>query len=499
MAWQREQDVCTGRGFAGVDANGWCAKFYTWITKNAAAGGPGWYLLRDASNGYSATATPDHTTEEFTVTGHSFKPGDEIEFSTTGTIPSGISSGTNYWCIVVDADTIKVASSLANALNGTATIISNNGTGTLTVGLVGPFIIVADRAAPSNPNDEVKIIKVGYEDSVSSRVNLQHFVSWDATYGNCFGQVSGQRLKTLDSATFAYDFRGNDECLVLQSYIASESTSYPYYGWYTCAVDEWNGLSDFIDGESVIGTTQASITVGASSVQVQLTNSAEAALFTKGHSYFIKNFDTNTQTLHNVQVSYGEVDAIGTADGLPGDEYIRFSTLSPVITNSNVIPSGAKIQPYPLRAVYFDYNWASDRDGYNYRQCQIPFTGFASTTEDEAFYDQSGYIYTGARIDCNLWSIIVSNPNDHDDYIVQRPIVCEYLQPNQSSDSGGMNNTYGTCKNLYLTSDNNISVMQSGRTINSKDYIGIGTAAVIAAMYQSSTSIHILAQHTEEV
>lgn len=47
--YQIESDICTGRGFAGVDADGFLAKFYTWVTKNYASGGPGWYIHDDQS------------------------------------------------------------------------------------------------------------------------------------------------------------------------------------------------------------------------------------------------------------------------------------------------------------------------------------------------------------------------------------------------------------------------------------------------------------------
>lgn len=48
--------------------------------------------------------------------GHEFYTGQKITFSTTGTLPSGLSTGTNYWVIRVDEDYFKVASTLSNAL-----------------------------------------------------------------------------------------------------------------------------------------------------------------------------------------------------------------------------------------------------------------------------------------------------------------------------------------------------------------------------------------------
>jgi hypothetical protein len=69
-----------------------------------------------------------------TITGHPYVVGCKVAASTDGTLPGGLSS-TNYWVIVVDADTIKLASSLAFAVAGTPVDITSaagGGTHTLT-------------------------------------------------------------------------------------------------------------------------------------------------------------------------------------------------------------------------------------------------------------------------------------------------------------------------------------------------------------------------------
>lgn len=54
------------------------------------------------------------------------------QFTTSGGLPSGISALTNYYLIKVSDTQVKVASSLANALAGTAINITTQGTGTHT-------------------------------------------------------------------------------------------------------------------------------------------------------------------------------------------------------------------------------------------------------------------------------------------------------------------------------------------------------------------------------
>jgi len=59
--------------------------------------------------------------------------GTEVEFTTTDTLPAGLSINTKYYLIFQSTTTFKVATSLANALAGTAVDITDTGTGTHTV------------------------------------------------------------------------------------------------------------------------------------------------------------------------------------------------------------------------------------------------------------------------------------------------------------------------------------------------------------------------------
>jgi len=72
-AFQIESGVCNGRGFAAGDANGFLAKFYTWVTKTPAGGGPGWTILRDESGTpVVQVVAVDYTVDEFYLTSHGY-------------------------------------------------------------------------------------------------------------------------------------------------------------------------------------------------------------------------------------------------------------------------------------------------------------------------------------------------------------------------------------------------------------------------------------------
>lgn len=68
-----------------------------------------------------------------TAVAHGFTTGLKVQVSTTTTLPAGLAAVTDYFVIALDADTFKLASSLVNALAGTAVDITDAGTGTHTV------------------------------------------------------------------------------------------------------------------------------------------------------------------------------------------------------------------------------------------------------------------------------------------------------------------------------------------------------------------------------
>ena len=79
-----------------------------------------------------ATSDVNVTANTITEAGHGYVTGLKGQFTTTTTLPAGLSTSTDYFVIKVDADTYKVATTLNNALAGTAVDITDQGTGTHT-------------------------------------------------------------------------------------------------------------------------------------------------------------------------------------------------------------------------------------------------------------------------------------------------------------------------------------------------------------------------------
>lgn len=89
----------------------------------------------DSGNGSMgvSTTTPGTATEvdtadnEVTIPAHGYVTGVAVTLTSTGTLPAGLATATTYYLIVVDENTVKFASSLVNALAGTAIDITNEG------------------------------------------------------------------------------------------------------------------------------------------------------------------------------------------------------------------------------------------------------------------------------------------------------------------------------------------------------------------------------------
>lgn len=78
--------------------------------------------------------TADNTTDRCTAAAHGWNTGDgPIQLTNSGgALPTGLTALTDYYIIKVDANTFQLATSLANALAGTAVNFTTDGTGTQT-------------------------------------------------------------------------------------------------------------------------------------------------------------------------------------------------------------------------------------------------------------------------------------------------------------------------------------------------------------------------------
>lgn len=95
------------------------------------------WTVSTPSNKTFEDADVDTTTDVITIASHGFTTGVKTRLTTDGVLPTGLAAATDYWIIVLTANTFALAASYANALAGTKVdITAAAGGGTHTVAIV---------------------------------------------------------------------------------------------------------------------------------------------------------------------------------------------------------------------------------------------------------------------------------------------------------------------------------------------------------------------------
>lgn len=150
------------------------------------------YFIVKGSNGSSytnfATTDVDTATEQITVT-QSFQTSDPILFKSTGTLPAGLTAATTYYAIRVSSTVIKVATTIANSVAGTAINLTSVGSGTHSIGHSGFFDTVSGTQEYPLPADLMKFVRVEHRQSGST--NEDDFLSLQTL------NISNDRVRTF--------------------------------------------------------------------------------------------------------------------------------------------------------------------------------------------------------------------------------------------------------------------------------------------------------------
>lgn len=106
-------------------------------------------------------------TGTITSTAHGLFQGQLVTLTTTGSLPTGLSTSTTYYVIYLTANTFQLASTAANALAGTPIVPTGAGTGTNTVvvtALAGGSVQLQksnDGVNPVNDGSSVSVAATG--------------------------------------------------------------------------------------------------------------------------------------------------------------------------------------------------------------------------------------------------------------------------------------------------------------------------------------------------
>ena len=82
----------------------------------------------DIANSWTSATDVNAGTNRITISGHGYSTGDAVVYNATSA-DTGLVSGTTYYVAVVDANTISLSTTEANALAGTVIVLTGDGAG----------------------------------------------------------------------------------------------------------------------------------------------------------------------------------------------------------------------------------------------------------------------------------------------------------------------------------------------------------------------------------
>lgn len=133
-----------------------------------AAGGEGDDVTATFSGGVDSEMDLDANT--MSIPSHGFYTGLKVAATTSGVLPTGLAA-TDYYAIRVDANTIKLADSQADALAGTAKNLTGEGSGVHTL---TPAALAGGSYKLQGSLDDVVFVDLGVSANITATANFIH-------------------------------------------------------------------------------------------------------------------------------------------------------------------------------------------------------------------------------------------------------------------------------------------------------------------------------------
>lgn len=156
--------------------------------------------------GSTRTFTADVSTDIITLSSSLQQDYMAVTFTSTGTLPTGLSLATTYYLRLQTTTTFKVATSLANAVNAVYVNITGAGTGTHTVTVTN---IVAMQATCKD-NNSGTVYGVDTLGQIWTNTTPGGSAGWMLIAGNTLIQTSGNGVAVWQNYLFAFRSRSID-------------------------------------------------------------------------------------------------------------------------------------------------------------------------------------------------------------------------------------------------------------------------------------------------
>lgn len=316
-----------------------------------------------------------------------------------------------------------------------------------------PYIVVANNEAkffdtthvdvdPNKIDNPHKVVKLTIPTSTAGIVNIECYLWWDNQTQTGYFNWLNYDIPTLDDADFLYDFRGGPRFFSF----GARSTA-----WRHFILTDWDNLSPYTEDPSVASKITSGVTSGTS-VKVYVPDNS---IYTTGYPYFI--FDANG--VENIN------QAVIESKGNDGADYVVLNELT---------------QNFAADSVLCEYlhrysAWYSDG-----LALLIPYCSYKTTDaeySDNYITHRSGGYYPQASTLFNHTLIRRASPRNNGEYAVSNPVLLENLNARSSPFNKryiGMDMLYGKMAGIFVSSTNNLVIMETARDIEGYDHIYLG-------------------------
>lgn len=142
-------------------------------------------------------------TDNITLTTHNYVTLDQIRMTTSGTLPAPLATGTDYYVINVDSNTVQLATSVNTAIDATQINLTTAGTGTQTVNIQGEEAATEMSDFSGDVATQPSNVWISYID-VLARAATEAYTATYTTDVDLFVRVrdgGGTPIKTFESAS----------------------------------------------------------------------------------------------------------------------------------------------------------------------------------------------------------------------------------------------------------------------------------------------------------
>jgi len=383
-----------------------------------------------------ATSAVNTTNDTVTITAHGFTTGTSLLYDdASGTVLAGLTDNTTYYAIVVNEDTIKLATSSGNATAGTAIDLTGTGNNSQTLATALNTVTITDTDHGLITGDQIVATFSGAATDGTYTISNVTKDTFDVTDAAAGVIASTSLTYTHGLVTFTKTSHG---LATTDSVIADFTSGNATDGWYEVgSVADANTLTLRQDVPTNIGGTVATSAVNTSTETITLTahnfSTGDEVHYSNGGGttlagltddtiYYCIKIDANNFKLATNLANANDSTAINlTGTGNNSQKFSATVNLKPNRFGTGVweecagpgieVKFDVDTMPLKLTRVLPSTQHTIATSAVNTSNEQITITGHGLSTGDTLLYDNGGSTTLAGLTDDTIYYVIKVDAN----------------------------------------------------------------------------------------